>query len=164
MTDIERRLANLEDDRAIRDLKMRYLRAADAKDPDAMADCLLPDARIAFDGFPAFDNRDDFISVYREFGCAAGIFDIHHGGPGIIEIAGTDAASGWWPLIFHNINLTTRRLTRFGVEYSDLYVRGGARWWISETTSVRKSCLVHAVGQDGSLRVETMGLCDDEFL
>lgn len=34
---IEERLQRLEDDRAIRDLKARYLRACDSKDPDPFA-------------------------------------------------------------------------------------------------------------------------------
>jgi hypothetical protein len=38
-------LQRLEDDRAIRDLKSRYLRACDTKDPDTARDCLTARAR-----------------------------------------------------------------------------------------------------------------------
>ena len=69
-------MQRLEDDRAIRDLKARYLRACDSQDPDAVADCLLPDVRVRFEGFPPFDNRSDFVAIYRQFGCAPGIFSI----------------------------------------------------------------------------------------
>ena len=58
--DIEARIQRIEDDRAIRDLKMRYLRASDAKDPESMRGCFLPDAKILFDGFPPFEARDPF--------------------------------------------------------------------------------------------------------
>ena len=43
---IEERLQRLEDDRAIRDLKARYLRACDSKDPETVRDCLLPDGAV----------------------------------------------------------------------------------------------------------------------
>ncbi|MBL0022872.1 MAG: nuclear transport factor 2 family protein [Sphingomonadales bacterium] len=71
---IEERLQRLEDDRAIRDLKARYLRACDSKDPESVRDCLLPTgAVIAYDGFPPFDNRDDFVAIYSQMGCAGDI-------------------------------------------------------------------------------------------
>ena len=91
---IEERLQRLEDDRAIRDLKARYLRACDGKDPETVRDCLLPAVRIRYDGFPPFDNREDFVSVYRQFGCVPGIFDIHHAANGVIAFEHTDRARG----------------------------------------------------------------------
>ena len=161
--DVEARLLRLEDDRAIRDLKMRYLRACDAKDPEAIRDCLLPDAKIRFDGFPPFDDRDAFIDVYREMGCAPGIFDIHQGGTGLIKFEATGRASGWWPLYFHNINLEQRTLTQMGVEYQDEYLKRDGRWWIAVTSSSRKSCLIHSVDNQGSATVEVMGEPPESF-
>ena len=70
---LEQRLSRLEDDRAIRDLKARYLRACDTKDVETLRDALLPEgAVIAYDGFPPFDGRDAFVEVYRAMGCAPG--------------------------------------------------------------------------------------------
>lgn len=154
---LEERLARLEHDRAIRDLKMRYLRAADAKDPAAMRACFLPDARIRFEGFPDFDGRDSFIAVYEQLGCAPGVFDIHQGGPGIIEFTGADEATGWWPLLFHSINLAQRRVTQLGVEYEDRYRYRNGRWWIAETRSVRKSCLIEEVDSHGRSLATALG-------
>ncbi|MFM5948054.1 MAG: nuclear transport factor 2 family protein [Novosphingobium sp.] len=158
MTSLEERLQRLEDDRAIRDLKARYLRACDSKDPEAVRDCLLPKgAVIAYDGFPRFDNREAFVAVYAEMGCAPGIFDIHHGANGVIEFDGTERARGQWSLLFHNTNLANRTLTQMGVEYEDEYVRQDGRWWISVTRSRRLSCLIHAVDAAGSQTVVAMG-------
>ncbi len=154
---IEERLAALENDRAIRDLKMRYLRAADAKDPEAMRSCFTKGARIAFEGFPEFSERDPFIEVYREFGCAAGIYDIHQSGTGIIEMTSETEARGWWPLYFHNINLAERTLTQLGVEYDDRYVLQDGVWLIAESRSYRKSCLIQTVDAEGSLKTVAMG-------
>jgi hypothetical protein len=155
---LEQRLQRLEDDRAIRDLKARYLRACDAKDPETVRDCLLPEgAVIAYDGFPAFEGRDAFVAVYAEMGCAAGVFDIHHGANGVIAFDGLDRARGQWSLLFHNINLAARTLTQMGVEYEDVYLRQDGRWWIAETRSRRQSCLIHAVDAQGQPTVTVMG-------
>jgi hypothetical protein len=152
------RVQQLEDDRAIRDLKARYLRACDLKDPEGVRDTLLPvGAIIAYDGFPAFDNRDAFVAIYAAMGCQPTIYDIHHGANGIIRFDGPDRATGKWSLYFHNINLAHRSLTQMGVEYDDVYVRKDGRWWIAETRTRRTSCLVETVDEAGATKVVTMG-------
>lgn len=161
---LEQRLQRLEDDRAIRDLKARYLRACDTKDPEAVRDCLLPvGAVIAYDGFPAFADREAFVAVYAQLGCAPGIFDIHHGANGVIRFVNEDRATGQWSLLFHNINLTSRTLTQMGVEYDDLYVRQDGRWWIAETRSRRLSCLIHSIDAAGQPVVTVMGDAPETF-
>jgi SnoaL-like domain len=155
---IEERLQKLEDDRAIRDLKARYLRACDTKDPEGVRDTLLPGgAIIAYDGFPAFDNRDDFVAIYAQMGCAPGIFDIHHGANGVISFDSNDRATGQWSLFFHNINLGAKSLTQMGLEYDDVYVKQDGRWWIAETRTKRLSCLIHMVDEAGKASVAVMG-------
>jgi hypothetical protein len=160
---LEERLQRLEDDRAIRDLKARYLRACDSQDPDTVADCLLPDVKVSFEGFPPFANRDDFVAVYRQFGCAPGIHDIHHAANGVITFDSAEQARGQWALSFHNINLAARTLTQFGIEYDDLYVKRDGRWWIAETVSRKKSVLVQVVDEHGNARVAEMGHSDAAF-
>ena len=158
LADLARRVRVLEDERAIRELKARYLRACDLKDVEGVRDTLLPDgAVIEFEGFPRFTDRDAFVAVYREMGCAPGIYDIHHGGNGVIAFDGDDAATGRWSLLFHNINLAARTLTQMGVEYEDRYVRHDGRWWIAETRSRRTFFLAETVAADGTPRVVTMG-------
>lgn len=123
-----------------------------------MRDCLLPTgAVIAYEGFPAFADREDFVAVYAAMGCAPGVFDIHHGANGVITFDGPDRARGAWSLLFHNINLAARTLTQMGVVYEDVYVRQDGRWWIAETRSRRQSCLIHAVDAEGRPTVTVMG-------
>lgn len=153
------RIQELEDERAIRELKARYLRACDLKDVEGVRDTLLPKGAVVdFEGFPAFDDREPFIAVYREMGCAPGIYDIHHGANGVIAFEGPDAATGRWSLLFHNVNLGARMLTQMGVEYEDRYLRREGRWWIAETRSRRTSFLSQTVGDDGALKVVAMGV------
>ncbi len=155
---LEERLQRLEDDRAIRDLKARYLRACDTKDPDTVRDTLMPvGAVIAYEGFPPFNNREDFVAIYAQMGCAPGIYDMHHAANGIITFESATRARGQWSLFFHNINLAGRTLTQMGVEYDDIYVKDAGRWWIAETRSRRTSCLIHSVDADGTATVNVMG-------
>jgi hypothetical protein len=164
VTSIEERLARLEDDRAIRDLKARYLRACDGKDLSSIRDTLLPDgAVVAFDGFPAFVGRDAFIEVYRQMACNPGVFDIHHGTNGIVSFETADQARGQWSLLFSSINLANRTLTQMGVEYDDTYVKQNGRWWITETRSQRRSCLIQTVDECGSTKVSIMGEPPETF-
>lgn len=160
---LEERLQRLEDDRAIRDLKARYLRACDTKDHEAVHDCLLPDAAIRYEGFPEFDNRDDFVAIYRQFGCVPGVFDMHHAANGIIAFTGDDTATGQWSLTFQTIILANRSVTQFGIEYDDTYVRQSGRWWIAETASRRKSVLVQTVDESGQVTVVALGESDAAF-
>ena len=154
---LEERVRRLEDDRAIRDLKARYLRACDLKQPDTVRDCLLPDAAIEYEGFPSFANREDFVAIYQQMGCQPHIFDIHHGANGVIEFDGEDRASGQWALTFHNIDLSGRTVTQFGIEYEDNYLRMDNRWWIAKTVSRKKSVLVQQVDEAGSSKIIIMG-------
>lgn len=155
---LEARVRRLEDERAIRALKARYLRACDLKDPDGVLDTLAPaGAQIDFEGFPRFEAREPFVDIFRQMGCQPGVYDIHHGGNGEIAFDSDDRAAGRWSLIFHNVNLTARTLIQMGVEYEDVYVRSDGRWWIAETRSRRKSMLVQSVGEDGAVKVQVMG-------
>lgn len=158
MLSLEQRLQRLEDDRAIRDLKARYLRACDTKRPELVRDTLLPKgALIAYDGFPEFNDRDAFVTVYSSMGCAPGIYDIHHGANGVITFDSETRAKGQWSLLFHNINLANRTATQMGIEYDDVYVKQDDRWWIAETRSRRISCLIHTVDAEGKIEVAAMG-------
>lgn len=152
------RVQRLEDDRAIRDLKARYLRCCDTKDPDGVRETLVPvGAVIAYEGFPPFDDREAFVGIFAAMGCVPGVHDIHHGANGVISFDGADRAVGRWSLYFHNINMAQRTLTQMGLEYEDVYVREGGRWWIAETRTRRLSSLIETVDANGGITVLAMG-------
>ena len=161
---VEERLQRLEDDRAIRDLKARYLRACDMQEPEVVRDCLTPEgAVIAYEGFPRFDDRDAFVAVYAQMGCVPGIFDIHHGANGIIRFESETRAKGNWSLFFHNINLAAQTVTQMGVEYDDVYVKADGNWRIAETHSRCNSCLIHSIDTEGKMRVVAAGEAPKNF-
>jgi hypothetical protein len=159
---LEQRLRALEDIAAIKDLKARYLRSCDLQRPDDVRDCLLPEAVIAYEGFPQFNDRDSFVDIYRQMGCQPGIFDMHHGVNPEITLTGADSAKGIWSLFFQNINLGNRTVTQFGVEYDDDYVRRDGRWWIARSASRKTSVLVQMIGGDGVPKVQALGRSEEE--
>jgi hypothetical protein len=152
------RLQALEDKEEIRRLKSRYLRACDLKQPDAVRDCFLPaGVRIAYQGFPVFDDRDAFVTTYESMACQGGVYDIHHATNWDIELTGPDEARGLWSLNFRTILTGPRQVTRLAVEYEDVYRRQDGRWWIAESVSRVTSMLMEQIGEDGSVSVLVSG-------
>jgi SnoaL-like domain len=152
------RVAALEDIEAIRQLKARYLRACDFKQPDVVRDTLLPKgAIIAYEGFPPFDDREPFVEIFAAMACQSGVYDIHHATNSEITLTGADTATGKWSLNFHSIILAQRSATHMGVEYEDRYVRQDGRWWIAETRTTRPYCRVEQVDEDGVAKTVALG-------
>lgn len=152
------RLSALEDREEIRQLKSRYLRACDLKQPDVVRDCFLPEGvHIAYQGFPVFEKRDDFVAIYESMACQGGVYDIHHATNWDIELTGPDEARGLWSLNFRTILTGPRQVTRMGVEYEDVYRRADGRWWIAESVSRQTSILVEQIGDDGAITVLAYG-------
>lgn len=158
VADLAARLAALEDKEAIRLLKSRYLRACDLKDVETVRDCFDPDeVAIAYQGFPVFHRRDDFVEIFRQMGCQPGVHDIHHATNWEIEITGPDKARGLWSLNFRTILVGLRQITRLAVEYEDVYRRKGGRWYIAETVSRVTSVITEEVEEAGAIKVVSYG-------
>ena len=158
LEDLAARLATLEDREAIRALKARYLRACDLKLPDVVRDCFAPGKiRIAYQNFPEFHDREDFVEIYRTMGCQPGVYDIHHATNWEIELTGADRATGKWSLNFRSIMTGPRQIVRLAVEYDDVYAKRAGRWWIVETVSRVTSLLTEQVGEDGSVTMLSLG-------
>lgn len=151
------RIAALEDIEAIRQLKARYLRGCDLKQPEVVRETLLPAAVIAYEGFPPFASRDAFVTVFEQMGCQPGVHDLHHATNSEIELTGPDEARGKWSLNFRSIIMAQRSVIQMGVEYEDRYVRQDGRWWIAETRSTRTGCLIEQIDAKGQATVVTMG-------
>lgn len=152
------RIRELEDREAIRELKARYLRGCDLKQPEVVRDTLLPNgAIIAYEGFPPFTDREPFVEIFAQMGCQPGVHDIHHATNAEIVLTGPDSATGKWSLTFNSIILANRTVTHMGVEYEDRYERQDGRWWIAETRTTRPYCRIETIGEDGSVKVVALG-------
>lgn len=162
--DIIRRIENLEHVMAIQALKARYLSACDRQDPDTVRDCLIPEnAVVAYEGFPAFNNRDAFVEVFKAMGCQPGIYDMHHGCNSDITLTSDVTATGTWSLFFQNINMANRAIMQMGLEYDDIYKYQDGRWWIAETRTRRTSFQMQTIDQNGSATTVAFGAAPEVF-
>lgn len=158
IAELAARLAALEDKEAIRLLKSRYLRACDLKDVEGVRDCFDPgEVRIAYQNFPVFTRRDDFVEIYQQMGCQPGVHDIHHATNWDIELTGPDEAKGLWSLNFRTVLVGPRQITRLGVEYKDIYRRKGGRWYIAESESWITSLITEEIDENGAIKVLAYG-------
>lgn len=158
IAELAARLSALEDKEAIRLLKARYLRACDLKDVETVRECFDPDAvRIAYQGFPVFTRRDDFVEMFRQMGCQPGVHDIHHATNWDIELTGTGEAKGLWSLNFRTILVGPRQVTRLAVEYEDIYRRKDGRWYIADTVSTITSMITEEIDENGAIKVLAYG-------
>ncbi|MDB5973438.1 MAG: hypothetical protein JWR07_198 [Nevskia sp.] len=159
IAELEQRLRALEDINAIRELKARYLRACDRKQPDVMRDCFIErGAIIEADNFPSFNDREGWVKVFTELAVNnPNVMDTHHGQNPQITLTGPDAASAVWDLQFTQINLKERTVVNLAGEYRDEYVRTAGRWLISSQKFRQTSFLMRIVSEDGHEKVVALG-------
>lgn len=131
---LEKRIRELEDREAIRELKARYLNACDLKDPDAVRNCFAEgEVLIDYGWVGAFHDRDSFVQLFRDLGCHPQVLDMHHGANPQITLTGEDTATGHWALHYQNLNADSHALTQLGAAYDDEYVRTADGWKIKST-------------------------------
>ncbi len=134
MTDaIEARLARLEAESELRELKARYLNACDAKDPPRIRACFTPDARLDYGPMGKF-GVDGLIDIFTKIAMNSPIVDAHHGHNGEIELTGPDTAKGAWSLAFMTYDPRSKAFRSLTGFYSDEYRRTPDGWRVSVST------------------------------
>lgn len=131
------RIDRLEQIERISALKYRYLRASDAKDPDAFRAAFVRGA-ADIDYGPAmgrYDNADDLTAVFRRIALAEVdgrplVLDMHHGLHGDIAVTAPGRAEGRWTLSFRQADLAGKTLRTATIEYLDGYVVEDGEWRI----------------------------------
>ena len=156
---IERRLWELENFKALCDLKHRYFISADRHDVPGVRDCFAPaGAVIEFEGFPRCESRDQLADMMNGFGGREGFYTLHHGHNPQIGFTGPDSATGVWALFFSSIHLATRRVTQIAGEYHEQYVHQDGRWYIQSSVFRRQFFLAEEVAADGTVRAAALGV------
>jgi len=157
LENLARRLQALEDIEAIKQLKHRYWRACDRQKPDDVRECFLPEGAIVdYQNVCRFENREDFVDLYRRLGCRDAVVDIHHGQNPEIEITGVDTARGTWDVYYYGIDLEARTATQLAGYYHDDYIRQDGRWWIAKTCFFRTSFVMTEVSSEGATTVRAL--------
>ena len=135
-----RRVRKLEAVREIEQLKYRYWRACDRKDPDGFRDCFIArGADLDYGVIGRFSDREPLVEVFRQIGCGKTeggawlVHDIHHGKQPVIELHDDTTASGEWTLWFVQINNKDKTVTQLSMEYRDRYVVEDGRWKIAKS-------------------------------
>lgn len=136
---IEQRLDRLEQIEAIKDLKHRYFRACDAKDPDTFRACFIAHgADVDFGPVGSFKDADHIATVFRQIALhtvdgVPTVLDMHHGLHPQITILGDGYAHGAWTLKFRQLNLIERTERVLTGEYDDEYRFEDGRWRIARS-------------------------------
>lgn len=166
--DIEQRVAALEKIEAIKELKYRYWRACDAKDPRGFRDAFIASgARIDYGRLGAFDDVEPMARIFTQVALHKvdgrhAILDMHHGMHPEIRLTGESSATGRWTLRFRQLNLSDRTETIATGEYDDEYVVENGEWKMSkcvftETWSVTRPLDAEAIITEGAFAAESAG-------
>ncbi|MFJ4294183.1 nuclear transport factor 2 family protein [Cupriavidus sp. NPDC089707] len=134
IADIADRLARLEAADAIRALKLRYLRACDDKDAEAMRGCFVPDdAHIHYDRIGSFAGRDALVQCFAELACRPTLREMHFAGQAEIRVLDAELAQGSWDLAYLALDDANGSRTFLTGRYTDEYVRIDGEWLIRST-------------------------------
>ncbi|KAA0918318.1 nuclear transport factor 2 family protein [Dietzia sp. ANT_WB102] len=129
---------------AIEQLKYRYWRACDAKDPEGFRSCFVATGGVLDFGPLGRTDPDTMVGIFRQIALATAedggprILDMHHGFmPSItVEDGGPSSpprrATGTWTLHFRQVDRDKGTETLSTGEYSDVYVLEGGRWVMAE--------------------------------
>ncbi|MEV8222062.1 MULTISPECIES: nuclear transport factor 2 family protein [Dietzia] len=134
---------------AIEQLKYRYWRACDAKDPEGFRSCFVASGGVLDFGPLGRTDPDTMVGIFRQIALATAsdggprILDMHHGFmPSIVVEGGGPSspprrATGTWTLQFRQVDRDKGTETLSTGEYSDVYVVEGdgiedGRWVMAE--------------------------------
>ena len=129
------RLAVLEAVEQIKNLKHRYWRACDAKDPDGFREAFVAHgAVIDYGPLGRFDDAAPMVEIFRRVALHRvdgryAVLDMHHGMHPEIEVTGPDTARGRWALRFRQIDTVRGAETVSAGESDDEYRRGEDGAW-----------------------------------
>lgn len=131
---IEQRVARLEAIEAVKQLKYRYFRACDRKQPEVVRACFAPgEIDLQYGRIGNFTNRDDMVAVFTELACQPHIVEMHHGQNPEVTIVDADNATATWGLYYYMIDTRRSLVTQLGGFYDDAYVRRDGGWVISRS-------------------------------
>lgn len=134
------RLAALEARTAITELKHRYWRACDGKDPVTMRACFVDEgADIDFGPLGRFEGADALIAIFERIALRRlddggyRILDMHHGMHEEVQVTSPTAARGRWTLRFRQVDRAARTQRVAAIEYDDDYRLETDGWRIARS-------------------------------
>lgn len=154
---VAQRLDRLESVEAIKQLKYRYLRACDSKDPATIRACYAQgDIEIDFGRVGRFRGRDELVEAFTHMACSPHIVEMHHAHNPEIVLHDKRNASGYWGLHYFLINTRDNATTQLGGYYRDRYRLVDESWRICASTFTVTSTLLTSV-EEGQQKLMFMG-------
>ena len=139
---LEERLPVLEAVEAVKQLKYRYWRACDDKDPVVFRECFVDDAKLDYGALGSFDSPEPILQAFVAIALEVAdgtyvIRDSHHGYQPTIDISGATSASptatGLWAFRIRQVNLRDGTESVSAGEYRDEYVVRDGEWKIKSS-------------------------------
>lgn len=134
---LEERIARLENLHEIEQLKYRYLRACDAKDPVGFKACFVPEgADLDYGPLGVFDSVDDLVGIFMKIALEKDdneeyvILDMHHGVHPTVELVSETEARGAWTLRFRQLRIKDGQEHVMCGDYEDIYRKVDGEWKI----------------------------------
>lgn len=134
---LEARVRQLEDIRAIENLKFRYTAACDSGfDRDAIADCFTEDGRWGANGFGECHGREEIRDFFRRLARVTPQA-LHYATSPRIRVAadGTTATGDFYLLCLATVRQRTSDVLAALVilgSYADKFAKVNGEWWIEE--------------------------------
>jgi hypothetical protein len=122
---------------AIQEVKYRYWRACDAKDPQGFRDCFIRrGAKVDYGALGAFDDVGPMAEIYERvalerLGDGYRLLEMHHGFMPEIALLSPTEAIGTWSLRYRRLDLVDRTDTTMVGVYDDRYTVEDGRWKMS---------------------------------
>jgi SnoaL-like domain len=159
---LEKRIRNIEDVEAIKDVQYSYWRNVDLQQPDQLREVFYPgEIYINFEDLPVWRDREAFVEFYRKLGCNPARRESHFGVAPSITMTGPDSASGRWRLQMLAYNYESRITIHISGEYDGEYVRANGRWWIKSLLFKRHSLYSQRIAADGAVTAPEFGSASD---
>ncbi|MCR5976577.1 nuclear transport factor 2 family protein [Gordonia jinghuaiqii] len=160
-TDPDTRLDDLARIESIKQLKYRYWRACDGKNPSQFRSCFVASgARLDYGPLGTFDDAEPMAKIFEQVALHRvdgnyAILDMHHGFHPDITLTSTTTAIGRWTLKFRQVNLIDRTETLMAGEYDDEYVVEDVEWKIAASRLTERWSLRRPLGDDATVRTGT---------
>lgn len=154
---VEQRLRRLESIESIKQLKYRYLRACDNKDPATIKQCYESgEIALDFGRVGTFRSADELVQVFTALACNPHIVEMHHAHNPEITMHDDENATGQWSLYYFLINTRDKMTTQLGGYYQDRYRLTDEGWRISASTYTVTSTLITSL-EEGQQKLMFMG-------
>ncbi|MFK8019310.1 MAG: nuclear transport factor 2 family protein [Pseudomonadales bacterium] len=155
---LEQRITRLEDIEAIKQLKLRYFYACDARDVAGVRACFTAKDLLIDAGFIGqYTKVEDFTDMFASMTTSPTHLDQHYGIAPEVKITDDTHASGRWRILFQLLDSDKGVVQFMGGYYADKYLKENGEWKIQQTVYTVSTNLMMKKDSAGLLEAMEMG-------